>query len=289
MFFWENGMERAGGMDRIQSENEEAVWIAGHQIERALAIQKRMGFALTALVAIDFSFLAFFSVYFIVLQDHAWFDFLEYMHVFLCIALIITIRQNVNVYRNLKYLLIAGILVFVTDVVLATFLRPLAYHDANPLNLFKRHIKLVLIIVQAIFTSIAFIAVILAVYYRYVSDLATEEVKERYSDLAFIRGEVMKNAVYFHLQGEAERVAVLEAELVLERERVNQSRFEMVRQLGGGGSAVPPPVAPVTTPLLALMPAPPPADLEPRGVFSNIVGDAYILPHRPRRAGIRKN
>jgi hypothetical protein len=177
-------------------------------IEKAIKVKKMIDHSLIALLFIDLTTLLCYLLVFIIMDDHAWFDWVDLLHIFLDFVLILCVAETLNVYRNLKYLLVFGLFMFAVDIIISAYLRPLTIERANPLNVRKVDLKEALLALQAMLTVVDFLAFSFAVYFRYLSPLSDGEVHNRFLDIELSRQKYQKTAILAHLSAEGRELKV---------------------------------------------------------------------------------
>lgn len=202
-----------------------------NDIEQALKLKKWMDHLFISLVAIELMALLCYILTFIITDDHSWFDWIDFAQIFLAIALIICIVETANVYRNLKYLLVIGIFLFAIDIIISSFLRPLTISQANPLNTRKVDVKRALQALQAMLTVIDFLAIVLALYFRYGSALSYEEVHSRFVDIEISRQKYQKTAILHHLAMEGREIKLKSAKQKAQEIQQNYIEAEERRRM----------------------------------------------------------
>ena len=227
-------------------------------VVRALAIRAQTSMSMGMLFAVDLVLWTCFMIFFLQTKDNAWYNWLEFMQIFMWIGYLMLAAQADNVIRNLKYLLVLSVLVFTVDLILVAFVRPAGYDNVNPLNDCKRNDKIVLIILQGIFTGLDFIALCLAIYFQYASDLSTPEVMMRYESIDEARSKYLLTAINMFLANEKTNAYVEQAKNIVEAERNEQRRLEILQTVAQQRKLVPTQSPPTTTPQPQSQPQSPP-------------------------------
>ena len=233
-------------------------------IEYAMKIKKALDHALVSLISIDAMILTCYMVTFLIMRDHAWFDWMDIIHIILILVMIICVADTVNVYRNLKYLLVFSLFLFAIDIIISAFLRPLTLEHANPFNTPKVDLKTLLLVMQAMLTVVDFVAFSLAVYFRYVSALSDEDVHSRYVDIELARSKYLVTAMMQHLTAEGHDIKVKNAaqrledlrrdrqlkedKKAIEQDYANRAVPVYLQKAFGIGGGAPPPNPPVAQP-----------------------------------------
>ena len=248
-------------MEPEQSKSNESIEINKYFILRALAvrgqIESMMGAMLTAVIVLFFVWVTLF----LVVEDNAWYNWLEFIQVFMILGYLLLAMQTDNVERNLKYMLVVSALVFLVDLIVVAFVRPVGYDNVNPLNECKRRDKLMLIILQATFTALDFIALIAVIYFAYGSDLQKPEVLFRYQSIGAARVKYLTKAIEEAIIAEMEEVKASLALNVQKRKADEELRLRMYQGMAAAPSSTPPTTALPTAPPPAPLPAstPPPS------------------------------
>jgi hypothetical protein len=238
-------------------------------IKRAQSLRGSIQLAFGMLLILDVAVLGLWLLFFLVMEDNSWYDWLEMMHVFMWLGYIITVVQSDNAYRNLKYVMIVGILVFTVDLILAAFVRPNALDDVNPLNTCKRNSKWVLLSVQIVFTVLDFVAIAVAVYYRYLSGLQIPEILARYQMIDAASRDYLTLAIkYFVTKDFAERIQS-EVDALVREEAAAQSFSELVTKVASARQTVYKPQPPVPEPAPIPAPSPAPAQQQQQPTVSS--------------------
>ena len=157
----------------------------------------------------------------------------------------------------------------------------------NPLNDCKRNDKIVLIILQGIFTGLDFIALCLAIYFQYASDLSTPEVMMRYESIDEARSKYLLTAINMFLANEKTNAYVEQAKNIVAAERNEQRRLEILQTVAQQKKLVAPQSPLTTTPQSQSQPQspPPPPTSVPTGGTGMQVKRGQQLPpvHPPQQ------
>ena len=213
-------------------------------IIRALAVRAQTSASMGILFGVDLTLFACFLIFFLVTEDNAWYNWLEFIQLFMWLGYIMLAAQSSNVVRNLKYLLVVSVLVFVVDLILAAFVRPIGFDNVNPLNECKRNDKVILIVLQAIFAGLDFIALCLAIYFQYASDLGNPSVLLRYETIDVSRGQYMALSIKYFLSNEKAQAFASEAAQIVRSAQDEELRLKILATAAAKGKIAQPPPPP---------------------------------------------
>lgn len=184
-------------------EEKEYLAEGGREIMKAIKIRKYMYSIFLWLLIMDVSFLVFYIIYFVVIEDGAWYNWVELFHFMLELGIVITLFSPDNVHRNLKYLIVLASVALFLDMFGNAYLRPTQWDDANTIDPHKKNIKEILFIFQTFFTIDDFFILIAAVVFAFGAGLE-EGVLVRYRQLGYAEDQFLKTAVLYHLSTEAQ-------------------------------------------------------------------------------------
>jgi hypothetical protein len=210
-------------------------------ILRALAIRSQIEAAMGVLLMADFVLFVVWLLVFLETEDNAWYNWIEFMQVFMWVGFLMLAAQSDNVDRNLKYMLVVSAMVFAVDLIIVAFVRPVGYDNVNPLNECKRHTKMILIVLQAFFTSIDFITLCLVIYYAYGSDLQKPAVMHRYQTINSSRLQYAIFAIKFALVEEWREQMAKVGQQIDAQERDNALRLAMIAKARAAAASAPEP------------------------------------------------
>lgn len=184
-------------------EEKEFLAEGGREIVKAIKIRKAMFGIFMWLLIMDVSFLIFYIIYFVVIEDGAWYNWVELFHYMLELGIVITLFSPDNVHRNLKYLIVLASIALFLDMFGNAYLRPTQWDDANTIDPHKKNIKEILFIFQTFFTIDDFLILISAIVFGFGVGLE-EGVLVRYRQLSYAEDQFLKTAILYHLSTEAQ-------------------------------------------------------------------------------------
>ena len=212
----EGGPQITEGDDKRSVEEFQQLEENRLDIERALQIKTRVDYSFLVLVSFELTVWICYLIVFLVMDDHEWFDWMEFIHLFLAVVFILCLVDTSMIFRNLKYVIVIGLITFSVDIIISAYLRPLSIDHANPLNVRKIDQKRALLGIQILLTILDFTAIVLAMYFRYGSGLE-EGVYDRYKDINLAWRKYMKTAIMLSLSNA--EVAILRSRDEIQKER----------------------------------------------------------------------
>lgn len=160
----------------IPDEDQKVLSEAANASLTASVIHVRLRTILTALLTLLIAFFCFYVIFFIVMEDKQWYDWVRMWEILVIMALALCISSNKNIARNLKILIMLSFIAVLFDIVATTFVTNDDV-DAAVKKDHKRNVKEILYILSFFFLALDATSFVVAVYYRQASSLQLPIVK----------------------------------------------------------------------------------------------------------------
>ena len=190
--------------------------------------QIRTGF--TSLVSIDFSFFAFYLVFFLLMDDKNWYDwmiFVELLNIFAII--LVVVGDTKRVYQSFYYVLATSFICLAVNAIGIGVVRVPDMQQADQNNVRRRHQKEVLLAYQCFFAAFDLVLLIMAMYYRFGSNL-DGAVLLAYEKIGNSMEKFLVNAILLNFDEEGRRA--IETQILEEKvkNKDKNTREELTQQ-----------------------------------------------------------
>jgi hypothetical protein len=191
--------------------------------------QIRTGF--TSLVSIDFAFFAFYLVFFLLMDDKNWYDwmiFVELLNIFAII--LVVVGDTKRVYQSFYYVLATSFICLAVNAIGIGVVRVPDMQQADQNNVRRRHQKEVLLAYQCFFAAFDLVLLIMAMYYRFGSNLS-DAVLLAYEKIGYSMEKFLVDAILLNFNEEGRRA--IETQILEEKvkNKDKNTREELTQQL----------------------------------------------------------
>lgn len=173
--------------------------------QRAAVLYKRIRLAYSIMVALDFAFFTSYLIFFLIMEDKQWFDWLTFAEVLNILAVIILLVSDTKrIYQSFYYILAISFICFVINMIGIFMVRIPDMNAANMNNVRRRHVKEILLAYQSIFAAVDIVLLFLSMYYRFLTDLDAM-VLVAFEKISVSSLKYMVNAILLDLDEEGRR------------------------------------------------------------------------------------